>query len=74
MIEKITEAHGESFFQAFDYVAHERKYLAFPEAPPLAKVRDFVLNNITNGFPQRIAVDWENIVEWCDILPRNRPI
>jgi len=56
-IEKITEAHVESFFQAFDYVARERKYMAFLEALPLAKVRDFVLNNITNGFPQLVAAD-----------------
>ena len=52
----ITQDHIESFHRALDFVARERRYLAFLEAPPLESTRAFVLNNIKQGYPQLVAV------------------
>lgn len=70
----ITEAHIESFHRALDFVARERRYLAFLEAPPLDAVRTFILDNIRHNYPQLVALSDGNVVGWCDVLPNPRPI
>jgi ribosomal protein S18 acetylase RimI-like enzyme len=70
----ITQDHIESFHLALDSVARERRYLSFLEAPPLESVRAFVLNNISHGYPQRVAVSAGQVVGWCDVVPKPRPI
>lgn len=74
VIETITEAHIEGFYRALDAVSRERKYLAFLEAPPLTKVREFVMNNISRGFPQFVCMAKGDVIGWCDIIPHERPI
>ncbi|KRQ99812.1 GNAT family N-acetyltransferase [Bradyrhizobium valentinum] len=70
----ITEAHIESFHRALDFVARERRYLAFLEAPPIEVVRAFILNNIKQNYPQLVALSDGEVVGWCDALPNPRPI
>jgi len=70
----ITQDHIESFHLALDFVARERRYLSFQEAPPLESMRAFVLNNISHGYPQLVAVSAGQVVGWCDVLPKPRPI
>ncbi|WP_426531693.1 N-acetyltransferase family protein [Bradyrhizobium sp. McL0615] len=70
----ITQDHIESFHEALDFVARERRYLSFLEAPPLESVRAFVLDNITHGYPQLVAVSAGQVVGWCDVVPKPRPI
>ena len=70
----ITQDHIESFHLALDFVARERRYLAFLEAPPLESMRAFVLNNISQGYPQLVAVSAGQVVGWCDVVPNPRPI
>jgi len=70
----ITQDHIESFYRAIDYVARERRYLAFLEAPPFEATRAFVLDNIRHGYPQFVAVSAGQVVGWCDIIPNPRPI
>ena len=70
----ITQDHIESFHRALDFVARERRYLAFLEAPPLESMRAFVLNNIKQGYPQLVAVSAGQVVGWCDVVPKPRPI
>ena len=66
----IEEKHIESFHASLDSVCRERLYLATLQGPPLASVREFVSNNITNGVPQFVAVDSNHrVVGWCDISP-----
>ena len=48
--------------------------LAFLEAPPLESTRAYVLNNIEQGYPHRVAVSDGEVVGWCDIVPKPRPI
>ena len=70
----ITQDHIESFHRALDFVARERRYLSFLEAPPLESVRAFVLDNIKQGYPQLVAVSAGQVVGWCDVVPKPRPI
>jgi ribosomal protein S18 acetylase RimI-like enzyme len=62
--------HIAGFREVLDAVARERRYLAFLEAPPLARVRRFVLGNLRVGAPQFIALDDGRVVGWCDVTPR----
>jgi RimJ/RimL family protein N-acetyltransferase len=70
----IAQDHIESFHRALDFVARERRYLAFLEAPSLESMRAFVLDNIKYGYPELVAVSAGQVVGWCDVLPNPRPI
>ena len=70
----ITQDHIESFHEALDFVARERRYLAFLEAPPFEATRAFVLDNIKHGYPQLVAVSAGRVIGWCDVVPNPRPI
>jgi ribosomal protein S18 acetylase RimI-like enzyme len=70
----ITEEHIESFHQTLDVVARERRYLAFLEAPPLDSTRAFILNHIRQRYPQLVAISAGEVVGWCDVTPKSRPI
>ena len=70
----IAQDHIESFHRALDFVARERRYLSFLEAPPLEAVRAFVLDNIKQGYPELVAVSAGQVVGWCDVVPKPRPI
>ena len=70
----ITEGHIESFHKTLDVVARERRYLAFLEAPPIESTRAFILNHIKQGYPQFVAISEGEVVGWCDVTPKSRPI
>lgn len=70
----IAEADIESFHRALDLVARERRYLAFLEAPPLESTRAFVLDLIKRGYPQFVALAGGEVVGWCDVTPKSRPV
>ena len=70
----ITQDHTEGFYRALDFVARERRYLAFLEAPPLEEVRAFILRNIEQGYPQMVALSAGQVIGWCDALRKPRPI
>ena len=69
----IAEEHIIGYMAAVDSVAREHKYLSFLEAPPIAKFRSFVLNNIKEDWPHFIALVDGVIVGWCDISSLHRP-
>jgi RimJ/RimL family protein N-acetyltransferase len=73
-ITRIAAEYVEGFHRALDFVARERKYLAFLEAPPLERTRQFVMDNIAKGYPQFVAVAGGEVVGWCDVIPKSRPI
>ena len=66
--------HIESFHRTLDAVARERRYLALLEAPPIEQFRPFVEDVIRQGHPQFAALSDGEVVGWCDVLPRGRPI
>jgi ribosomal protein S18 acetylase RimI-like enzyme len=70
----ISQDHIEGFHRALDFVARERRYLAFLEAPPPESTRAFVLNNITEGYPQLVVLSEGEVVGWCDVVPKPRPV
>jgi ribosomal protein S18 acetylase RimI-like enzyme len=70
----IAPEHVESFHRALDFVARERRYLSFLEAPPLESARAFVLDMINHGHPQWVALSAGEVVGWCDVTPKTRPI
>jgi RimJ/RimL family protein N-acetyltransferase len=73
-IRRISAEHVEGFHRALDHVARERKYLTVLEAPALAETRKFVMNNIARGYPQFVAIAGNDVVGWCDVIPRDRPL
>lgn len=66
----IERRHIAGFREVLDGVARERRWLAFLEAPPLTRVRSFVLNGVRNGMSQYVAVDDGRVVGWCDVNPK----
>jgi RimJ/RimL family protein N-acetyltransferase len=62
--------HIAGFREVLDQVARERRWLAFLEAPPLDRVRRFVLGNLRTGASQFVAVDEGRVVGWCDVTRR----
>jgi L-amino acid N-acyltransferase YncA len=53
----------------FDFVARERKFLAFLKAPPLEAISQFILNNIKERYPQFVVLSAGAVVGWCDVTP-----
>jgi RimJ/RimL family protein N-acetyltransferase len=70
----IEESHIEGFHRTLDFVARERRYLAYLEGPPLEAARTFVLDHIKRGHPQFVAISAGGVVGWCDVTPKDRPI
>jgi ribosomal protein S18 acetylase RimI-like enzyme len=70
----ITLDQIESFHRTLDFVARERRYLSFMQAPPLESTRAFILNNIQEGYPQFVALSGGDVVGWCDVTPKSGPI
>lgn len=68
----LTRRHVAGFHTLLDEVAHERRYLAFLEAPPVAEIRRFVLRNLRSGAAQFVAVDGDRVIGWCDVTPKPR--
>ena len=70
----ISQDHIEGFHRALDFVAREKRYLAFLEAPPLDEARAYVLNNIAKGYPHLVVLSDGEVVGWCDVVPKSRPV
>ena len=71
----IRQEHIEGFHQTLDFVARERLYLSFLEAPPLESTRAFILDNIQKGYPQLVAVSsGGEVVGWCDVTGKPGPL
>ena len=66
--------HIESFHRTLDVVARERRYLALLEAPGIEQFRPFVEDVIRQGHAQFAASSDGEVVGWCDVLPKRRPI
>jgi RimJ/RimL family protein N-acetyltransferase len=73
-VKRIAPEHIAGFHRAVDFVSRERKYLAFLQGPPLESSRQFVANNIENGFPQFVALAANDVVGWCDVIPKPRAV
>lgn len=72
-IREIREDDISGFRNCLDAVARERRFLAQLQAPPLEKVREFVLEAMEKGDVRVVAVDGERVVGWCDITTNRFP-
>lgn len=67
---RIELGHAEAFHNCLDEVAREARWLAQTQAPPLARLRAFVQDNVANQVPQFVALDSQGrVLGWCDIIP-----
>jgi len=74
-IRLIKDTDIDSFSEALDAVAKERKYLAFLEGPSIDSTKEFVLANILTGVPHYVALADNRVVGWCDICKNtSRPV
>jgi len=70
----IMQGHIEGFHRTLDIVAKERRYLSFLEAPPFESTRAFILDMIEQNYPQLVVLSAGEVVGWCDVTPKPRPI
>jgi ribosomal protein S18 acetylase RimI-like enzyme len=70
----IEEIYIDGFHRTLDIVARERRYLSFLEAPPIETTRAFVRDTIKRGYPQWVAISAGEVVGWCDVTAKPRPI
>ncbi len=70
----IQEEHITGFHRVMDFVAKERKYLVFTEAPPIEKTQVFVRGLIAAGTPAFVALHKGEVIGWCDIQKMQRPM
>lgn len=68
----ISDEHIAGFREAVDFVAKERKYIVFFEAPPLEETKKYVHNMIKNGLPHFVVVSDGKVVGWCDVQRGDR--
>ena len=73
-IRQIREEDIETFREAVDVVARERKYLYLTQAPPLAEMRTFVRANMQRESPHLVLVDDGTVAGWCNIFPPGRAV
>jgi len=68
---KASEEYSESFCQALDAVARERKYLAAVTGFPLEEVKGFINMIVSNDYAQYFAIDGDKVIGWCDVIPKS---
>lgn len=73
-ISPITEHDINGYHQLLDIVARERQYISFLKAPQLEHTKAFILHSISQNYPQFVAKINEQIIGWCDALPKNQEI
>ena len=70
IIEKASMGYMESFGQAVDAVARERKFLASTTGFSPESTREFVKTIVEKNLAQYYAIEEEKVIGWCDVLPR----
>lgn len=64
---KPEEQYIRSYWQAFDNIAKERKYLAMDEAFPFESTVEFIKDAISKDFPHLFIIDLQKdtCMGWC---------
>jgi ribosomal protein S18 acetylase RimI-like enzyme len=63
------EEHFAGLHSALVVVAREKRFLAFLQAPPLQEALAFYRHIVTNDLCEFVALQDEQVVGWCDVLP-----
>ncbi len=70
-ISRVSEAHICGLNKSVGIIARERKFLVVEEAYPIDETRKFVLDNISKNHPQFVALQNDEVIGWCDVIPSN---
>lgn len=70
-IKRASKEFAESYCNTVDKVARERKYLASVEGFPLESTIGFVGMIEENNLSQFYAIRDDEVIGWCDILPKS---
>ncbi|MBP1638919.1 MAG: ywnH [Bacteroidetes bacterium] len=70
-IQYTSSVFAESYCQAVDAVARERKYLGSTEGFPLESTVAFVQMIEAKNLAQYYAIENNRVVGWCDIIPKH---
>jgi ribosomal protein S18 acetylase RimI-like enzyme len=70
VVRESTLADAAAFRACLDAVARERRWLTLLEAPPLDRMRAFLETQRKRGMVQLVAVARDEIVGWCDVIPK----
>jgi RimJ/RimL family protein N-acetyltransferase len=74
-IETLSDNHIESFRQAVGSVSREKQFLTFLDAPSIEMTQQFIQMMRKHNMPQFVALsEADQVVGWCDISPKNRPV
>jgi ribosomal protein S18 acetylase RimI-like enzyme len=68
-IEYTSLERASGFWHAIDQVARERQYLLFTKAPEIDRTRSFLKEIIEKKWSQFFAIESDQVVGWCDIIP-----
>ena len=73
---KPQERYIRSYWETFEAIVKEGKYLASNEGFPYEDTVEFVKNSIKNGYPHLFIIDGEKdiCVGWCDVTPKAEDI
>ena len=70
IIARVQEKYIESYWEIFEIVASERKYLGIVNGFPLDETKKFIQDSITNNQPHFFVINEnDEVVGWCDIMP-----
>lgn len=72
-IERASHRHLQSYWEALDTVARERRYLMLLEAPSSEDVASFVTKVLNEGGQFFWAVAGADVVGWCDLRRGTHP-
>lgn len=70
LLEKASTKDVESFCKAVDSVAKEGRFSPTTEGYTLETTQKYIQNCIDNNYPQYYAIEDDEIVAWCDIIPK----
>lgn len=73
---EINEKYIDSFWESFNTIASERKYLAVISAFPLESTVEFLKTSKINKVPYLFVLDTKKdiVVGWCDAQPKNNKV
>ena len=76
LFQKPTDEYIKSYWETFDEIAKEGKYLGAIEAFPLDSTVDFIRNSIEKNIPYIFVVDKEKnkVIAWCDAQPKSEEV
>lgn len=69
-IAPLAETHICGLHQVLDIVAKEKKFLATARALPIEQTKKLILATLANGYPQFVALRNDEVVGWCDVIPK----